>query len=585
MPLEPSVTTPVVTMPMVSGDGAVEWLHVLVVDAGGAPVPDVPVIVGLESPTTKLGGYCTDAEGGVRFQLARLRELAAESDGAVGYWVDVDWPVQPSVRRALGAQLAPARITLRLPPDSRRLQRPFVVRVEDDRGDPVVGMTVCLERIEDGRVATVKRAWTEGPDGEARFASSLVRRGVNGPWFYALERSLRVRCDWLSVTPVCAAVDPAAERVVLRLPPSGSLHVEVLDDRGQPVARAGARCEWRRRIDGSTAAWEPSNSGWLAVGEARLRLRRVGTGLEFRFTLTSSLPRGVAGPVIVQGPTMPGEARRAVITMRSAPADAASRRSPSIRELARGIVVDERGVPVRDARVLAWEPGASEELTSIKTDAVGRFVLRAETSAPTIALVALVPHRPEEGAPPASPMTSIAPGAEVALTVRARPSVVGGTVVMDRGVRPDAIRLRARAGGSVWRGPPAFGARFWVSVPPGVWDLQLCLEGLAEPLLEVPAVTVLDGDRVLDPRLTAVDLRGTLRSLRLRVRRQGGGAWRHEPFTLEAKGYVRQIATDAEGRAVVTVPTDVGPFALSNAAGCSAEFPWAAAEQSLVLPR
>jgi hypothetical protein len=213
-----------------------------------------------------------------------------------------------------------------------------------------------------------------------------------------------------------------------------------------------------------------------------------------------------------------------------APVTVVPRADPGPSVLAAGIVVDDRGTPVRsaDVYVCADRDGPAEHasgeprrLAETKSDASGRFEIRG-----TETELHLNVRARRWGFFDSDPVPFERGAADLRLELP-RGGVVAGRVLVDAGIPAESLRVQVRSSGEqvprrhseiLWKdGKFAFANVVAHSV-----EVSVCVNGQDSPIVEIDSVQVPRIGMTQDPRLDPLDLRGTLGFLTIDVEDDAG---------------------------------------------------------------
>ena len=266
-------------------------------DPSGQRSPSTPPPAKLvEDLFASAGGMHTDSAGDVRVQWPRGRGLlllARRGEDFAVSWFRGDW------RETDGKYLR---------------NRPQRVRLESDGAFPVLVLNSLGETVN----ATV---FVRGNEWSARAGSARLRTGAVQCDATDPDERLVVGVDALLPTPVQMEIDAKRSRselIVLRLPPVGSVHVDVLEPDGRRTkdhAYVTLRLapesvpESARRFESASG---PCAGAVTIDGVARFDY--VGLGLELDASLT-----GIAVPTRIHGPSSPGETVSAQLDLEREP--------------------------------------------------------------------------------------------------------------------------------------------------------------------------------------------------------------------------------------------------------------------------
>lgn len=199
--------------------------------------------------------------------------------------------------------------------------------------------------------------------------------------------------------------------------------------------------------------------------------------------------------------------------------------------VAAGIVADEGGTPVRGAGILPTSSVGFDEngveswqdhwdLRAI-SDRAGRFEIRGELQGSTIRLSATHPRF----APSKQVLASI--GSDGVLLTLAGAGALAGRVLTDEGVSRQTLQIVAQRTGTpdqinLW-GTQEDGSFEFKGLVAGTYTISLSLweEGLS--VAELSDVRIVAGETTRDTRMDPLDLRGKLRTFKLRAK-DGSGA-------------------------------------------------------------
>jgi len=325
---------------------------------------------------------------------------------------------------------------------------------------------------------------------------------------------------------------------VLRVPPPGPfLSGRLLDADGTPL----------RDVDVEVDAFLAPSDHQLFDHEARGRTDEEGN---FRLDATGA----VLGAETMRGAKPATVRARVVVTVREeaglvtgrialqAPetvdgvADLGELRVPRFADLVRGTVVDDAGAPIDGVEIgLARSDESSRDgdaleralLATGASDAHGEFVLRGEPPGEGFA-VRVFGDRSDAFVAPA-PVPLPAPASGLRFVLRRRGSIEGRLLLSDGASAKDlSIRIARSDGTPMGLMFPeiAFDGGFWFdALEPASYDLDVAAgarTNSARPLVHLAGVVVASGAPSADPRLTAIDLRGTVRSLEVVARASDG---------------------------------------------------------------
>jgi hypothetical protein len=327
-------------------------LLIRVVDPSGAPVPRCPVAVVVHHPDLPIDGMpcgqgLTAEEGVARIELDGLPSIRL-SDPTFGAGIDL--AIDPPVETPLSAaeRTEGGVVTLTLPDRYRYLVEDLVVRVLDTDDAPVVGVEVVHEARQVGasQWSELGRA-TTGADGRA----AIPREGereiafrqmiMGGRHEFVLRTSIPLR------EPVRVPTPDHRGETVLRLPPTGSVVVTVLDAGGEPVAKE-AWVSLSYRPLGAPQGQRFERGKPMDVRDGRARLTPL--GLELELDLSAGLRDSSVEAVRVLAPG-PGRAGEEV--------DVALRLGPE-RPVLAGRLMDESGPRAGMRFALAFEPAVPD---------------------------------------------------------------------------------------------------------------------------------------------------------------------------------------------------------------------------------
>jgi hypothetical protein len=367
-------------------------VRVMVLDAGGAPVPGGKVrahfIVadGSEDHEERemLGGRCA---------------FPPPEGGAAKLWIEVLEPKDaggnpvPLAHGLFGPfPVAPGEIQVRLAPESA-----LEGRVVDASGAGVAGVPV-----------SVVCAFEEVPGGEQWTRSDLgaAETGADGAFRIGglAERAYRLTArpprQYAPPDPLSARGGAKDLRLVLKAAAAPS--VTVLDYDGKPVADASVRVSREDREDDATASYRRTSSGGI------VRIEGLDPDLTYDLEV---MPYGRADLLPAKRPGWK-------------PADTTVRLEHGY-EL-EVFVKDPGGRPLAEVGVTARDPGASEDLQSSSTDDEGRAILKRLRAGP-VRVEASIPGaggRPSRSAAVTAPAESgkaeivLDPGGQAMVRVR-----------------------------------------------------------------------------------------------------------------------------------------------------------------------
>ncbi|MCY3003775.1 MAG: hypothetical protein NTV21_18415 [Planctomycetota bacterium] len=300
-----------------------------------------------------------------------------------------------------------------------------LVKVVDAKGAAVEGVGVMLNQTQEFRGFAYASALT-GVDGIAHLRN--LRRLLQGDRGFEME--LLLTAEVPAVEPVELAYDPwnpPREMPVLRLPPTGSVEVEI-DVEGLPPgtelqlqARSAPASEGRGRVRG------PTLFAAIVDGSARFPVVGLNLELELRPIFEDSFP---LPPELRAGPTREGE----LVKLRLGGSVLARR--------ARGRLVDDLGRPFAGVSMywtLEYPPDAApaQQWLRARTDADGSFEMTLVGQAVDVVLKAVM-LEPAPGRSGAYIATALAWSANAEVdfgnvVLPLHPLVASGTVVNRHG--------------------------------------------------------------------------------------------------------------------------------------------------------
>lgn len=481
-----------------------------VVGDDGAPLAGVVLQLGSS------GRLTTDERG--RATITALDRLAddllawpSRSSLELAGWLSYDAP---------RFELPPLEVASAAP---HRLVVPPCTRVDFELRDATGALEAVDGWIEIERVRVRWKDTVPWEDRESRHG--LEVRGGKACWWPARPRAaFRARAIAGARAWECehlGARDPGeVATIALRPADPPPLMLRLTDAAGRPLARArfvARLCTdagWHWPLSGITderGAWTlgalPSGTRRLQWVELFLDEGAHETALGVVLT-EAELAAAGAGPLV-----------RAVAPM---------------RVVAYGRVVDERGVPVEGASVVAR--GESEvpiHPFATHTDADGRFEVRG--FAPAGKPLRLVV---EEARFSGAAMVEATVGADDLAIELARRGHVAGRILLPDGVPTERVRVRVDPTDVDWTGTTYYhgltggteddGSFAIPGLPAGRYDLDVAICDLIDPqeddhVARIEGVVVEAGAVTRDARLAALDLRGAVQVTRLQLRAAGGG--------------------------------------------------------------
>ncbi|MEW6072857.1 MAG: carboxypeptidase-like regulatory domain-containing protein [Planctomycetota bacterium] len=506
-------------------------LSVRVVDEARTPQPGIPVGLrfGAEESHEYRGSVATQAPHGIAV-LSYIGAMAWMEGGTslrVGLAVPLPEPVEATLDAA-NPPIAPIELVL----PAFGFLEVHLIRLEDE--EPAKGIVVSLllprppEEIEGDPLEEEFPEWRDSRRYQ-RFVAGLFAPGED-------TRRLPVG---LGLDLEVEARSPAGEEGVRRAVcgPSlagGVVRVEIaleelepvlvgriVDEEGRPLAATRFAAKLRTVGSGYSGT---SGTDVRTDGEGRfryvLRGRRFVEGTR-TLTLVPAIPPGA------ESTTEPREVRLDLsVVLPPGKRDVGDLVLAPVPLLVAGRVVDELGSALAEARVslaiedrpderfpLRWIPAGGVEPT--RTDGEGRFEIRGipDREGPLGLQAEHELHATGE-------TVRFPPGDREAVVVLARGGRIEGRILLD----PEAPEVRVEAGaesadsdGRRSAIPDADGAFDVPSLRPGFYRVSVRLRRSDTIVREVPGVEVRPGEVTVDPRLAAVDLRGSLRRFVLAI--------------------------------------------------------------------
>lgn len=352
-----------------SETSAVEGIRVRVVRADDRmPVPGAEVLYFDSGLVDQLDyrEFAASRSGDTKAMAERFgRRFNADGTGLAVVPFPLDWGSVGVVHEGTWAEerieLLTEEVVLELRPD-----RALGVRLVDAMRAPVAGVIVELrQRVAESQYVSHAFQPTDG-EGRARLEHlHEMRSEVNG---IALEYFLGA--DVMAAEPVQVAIDPAhwpSEDVVLQLPGTGALVVELVGPGGEPWNGDG---QVEIGLDRSTVASIraagndiPTSSALRPIRAGRARFERLGLGLELELFVD---PDGWKQHLAtVSGPTRAGESVTARVHLVEP--------APSIS----GRIVDREGRPLARESLTCeiWSQREPQlRVEQRRSDDSGRFV-------------------------------------------------------------------------------------------------------------------------------------------------------------------------------------------------------------------
>ncbi len=184
----------------------------------------------------------------------------------------------------------------------------FRVDVVDASGRPASGITIACGIVSPsapGVFDALLRTLTDAHGSAWIELSGLLRpaaRPADGS-----GDSLWLRAEILAEPRPEIVVDPGVEHVVLRLPPAGSVRLEVVDALGR-AAPAAVRFGVWARAEGAARDVEPFPR-WIAAPAGVALLERVGIGLQLHVAAAPENDEARTERIVASGPQFAGEER------------------------------------------------------------------------------------------------------------------------------------------------------------------------------------------------------------------------------------------------------------------------------------
>jgi hypothetical protein len=506
-------------------------LRVRVVDPGGSPVPGVPIWVvgdggGGMLPSILCRPEATGPDG--QFELRGASLLIDDGVPPGGLLVGVDLPL----RRPLSLRVARAE----LDGTPRTLVLPATGSVElvlvDEHGDvPAIdapSSVVLLRGPRRGSMTPEEQRLQIGPDTEVKFQAGRapIPFVELGDWIEAdLDLGVLGRGFTQAAGPTVAGTTLRIDVPIRANAGVVTVRGRVVDGDGKPIAErellgsyglvsgnitCGGSDSARTRADGSfeIGVRGPEDSSppphWSSM-KLDLSIVRPGGGFDFQheFELDGEFARhgGDLGTIVL------------------APAPL----------LASGVVVDDSGAPVEHVRIHLVQKGAADprfglpsnpsdfdttrDQFATRSGADGSFAILGDPGRGTFGLdVDLDFYLP----PPPFLIELGATGLRIVVT---RPAALLAHVLVDTGVPPNFVlgRIRVPRDGDAshdveqWRTSNERGDLLFDLLPPRPAQVEIradCFGSPQETIARFDAIPLTAGERTVDPRLQAIDLRG-----------------------------------------------------------------------------
>jgi hypothetical protein len=515
-------------------------LRVRVIDPGGSEVPGVPIWIagdggGVLLPSILGQPGTTGPDGQVELRGASL--LIDDGVPPGGLLVGVDLPL----RRPLSLRVARAE----LDGTPRTLVLPATGSVElvlvDEHGDvPAIdapSWVVLLRGPRRGSMTPEEQLLQIGPDTAVKFQAGRapIPFVELGEWIEAdLDLGVRGRGCVQAAGPTVAGTAVRIDVPIRANANVVTVRGRVVDGDGKPIAErelsssyvlvsgnctSGGSDSARTHADGSfeIGVRGPEDSSppphWSSM-KLVLSIVRPGGGFDFQheFELDGEFARhgGDLGTILL------------------APAPL----------LASGVVVDESGAPAEHVRIdLVQKSGAdpglgipsnrsdfdtTREQFAANSGADGSFAILGD---PGRGIFGLAVEKDLYLPPPPIP---IEPGATGLRIVVARPAALLAHVLVDPGVPPNFVlgRIRVPLDGDAshdveeWRTPDERGDLLFKDLParPAQVEIRVdCFGSPQETIARFDSIPLTAGERTVDPRLQAIDLRGRVQVTHLVV--------------------------------------------------------------------
>ena len=406
-------------------------------------------------------------------------------------------PAQHQESRAFAGRPVPSDvIELHLPPCGS-----IALRTVDGDGRPFLHPVHAELMVQGGELSSWQRLPVRKPPGDAVIVYPFV----------GLDMQFTAQCrlddnDFRWQAPAFAGPTHPGERVTIDLlvaPGDGMLSGRLLDGAGTPLA--GARSTFlvstlAGRLEGEEIVLD-------AAGRFHLPYKvRPQHQAPFRLEVRRDEVQPPAGLVMALA-TLPA----AIVT------DLGDLRLEALPLLAHGAVTDDRGAPIagatlqlqRERDVGGDRPRrefVDEAFSLVRSDLDGRFEFHGDLASGRSRLrVQAAEHFPFDTA-------DLALGTRLDVVLQRRSRVVG-TVMMPEWMSSKAVRVRlesavdpqSRREDQV-RDHQGKKYLYFDWVKPGIYNLQLSLQGFPDPFLQVDGLQILPGQMTLHPRLTDLDL-------------------------------------------------------------------------------
>ncbi len=485
-------------------------IHAVTVDGRGAALDGVPVALRKRGTWGQSDTLVVRSADGGRAVLPHIGLTLAddrESRWSVGVAAALAQPVEIAIDR----DHLPAETLVLTVPATGSLE----IVVHGMAGGPQPGMGRVELCLHDPSRGSAPSFWAR-PD---TLESALVEgRALFSHVGLGLEFDVEARGHGSTVPTRVAGPGPRApgERALLEVTLGSDhpvLRMRILDASGGPAANATlkARFELRSELnsdqfeydlvtDEAAVAWYDISSMWSKGSRRTLDLRRESN---------AQGPGGQSGSsarIDLSREFQPG------------PNDLGDVRLRAANRIASGRVESHDGTPVEGAEVIAVlsrEPGASEEpyvgdnRLETHSDAQGRFEILGSAEAATLRLSA------SRGDPRSETLECRVGASGLVLTLR-EGGRIAGRLLLDAAVPADALSVglgpssEATERLAVGTEPSPDGDFELRSVPAGTYDLIVNSKRGGPELARIAGLLVLDGGSCADPRLGAIDLRGTL---------------------------------------------------------------------------
>lgn len=470
-----------------------------VVDGEGKPVAGVPV--GLrDSPLAKMRGCfwrgTTDEDGLAR--VTRIKQIGKDTQQSYAC-IDTLVPSAQAVAVDLAAPPADP-VDLVLPPCGS-----LSVRIHDARGTPVMPQSTQLALASDIDRNLKSIAW-----GAPVFDPETLIDGVAAYPFVeiGLEVVFEAMVSGRSPEVITNGPQRAGERVELDLDIGDPLIVlagRLVDERGEAIEDRTLQASFAGASDsGSGSSTEPLRTDGGGRFEYVLSL---GGAVNLRGTLAltpigAGEAEGTSANLTLDAALLPGRNELGDVVARA----------PNV--LASGRVVDDRGAKVGKAAMQVQSGSGSVWASAVglraTCDESGSFEVRGATSAPELRITAV-----REGHAPAPPIDVPVGSSGIEVVLERGASLVGRCLVDDPSLLQRLrVRLRRPEDDPKWRTVPGVvtprpdGTFEFTQQRGGIVHLEVRDRETKEILATIENVSLVAGERAIDGRLDAIDLRG-----------------------------------------------------------------------------